>query len=514
MMAGARFLALIMISIAFSPGLNRVAAEVIDQGRCYDAGGGEIACAGTGQDGDIQAGSAWPDPRFTDNGDGTLTDGLTGLVWLKDAGCLGTANQSGARDLVAELNRRVAAPACAGYGVDHDDWRLPEVRELESLTNLAAPNQAEWLAGAGFVNVGAAGYWSATPAASAYNCWLVELSAGGVDYAPTTSSHGVWPVRRTEAPKPPRKKDAPPEPPLPRFVANGNGTVADRETGLLWLQDAGAHPDLTWSEALALVGALEGGRGEGAAGWRLPNRRELQSLLDYRRDYPALPPEAPFTELRSSYYWTASTSAASPAYAWTVHPLYGDTRPRDKSGKAALWPVRTEPAAAGRLPHTAAWLQKKKDPAAETRLAREAIGISLPRFIPHADGTVTDNLTGLMWLADGDCFGKVSWPKAQEAVALFNSERNPFSCDGYTASYRDWRLPGSEQLRELRPPTETDAIAWLNEHGFKDMQAHGYWTGSDSMSNIYYAWLFNLRVGEKRKYPKNLRYYAIPYRLP
>src|SRR4030065_25911 len=44
------------------------------QTKCYDTAGTEIACAGTGQDGEIQAGVAWPDPRFQDNGDGMITD--------------------------------------------------------------------------------------------------------------------------------------------------------------------------------------------------------------------------------------------------------------------------------------------------------------------------------------------------------------------------------------------------------------------------------------------------------
>ena len=58
------------------------------QTRCYDAENTEIACLGTGQDGEIRAGIVWPSPRFTDNGDGTLTNGLTGLTWLKGANCI------------------------------------------------------------------------------------------------------------------------------------------------------------------------------------------------------------------------------------------------------------------------------------------------------------------------------------------------------------------------------------------------------------------------------------------
>ena len=49
-------------------------------------------CKGTGQDGEIQAGVPWPNPRFTDNEDGTVTDHLTGLIWLKNGNPFGTRN--------------------------------------------------------------------------------------------------------------------------------------------------------------------------------------------------------------------------------------------------------------------------------------------------------------------------------------------------------------------------------------------------------------------------------------
>ena len=77
------------------------------QTTCYDSGGAVIACAGTGQDGQYQTGidpvvaptccgtttayntPAWTGVRFTDNGNGTVTDNLTGLIWLKNANCGG-----------------------------------------------------------------------------------------------------------------------------------------------------------------------------------------------------------------------------------------------------------------------------------------------------------------------------------------------------------------------------------------------------------------------------------------
>ena len=53
------------------------------QTKCYNSTGTEIPCAGTGQDGEIRAGVAWPDSRFTVNGD-CITDNMTGLMWSKD----------------------------------------------------------------------------------------------------------------------------------------------------------------------------------------------------------------------------------------------------------------------------------------------------------------------------------------------------------------------------------------------------------------------------------------------
>ena len=58
-----------------------------------------------GDDGHIQAGAPWPSPRFFDNGDGTVTDYLTGLIWLKDAECLGSTTWEVALDNVADFNQ-------------------------------------------------------------------------------------------------------------------------------------------------------------------------------------------------------------------------------------------------------------------------------------------------------------------------------------------------------------------------------------------------------------------------
>lgn len=100
------------------------------QTNCYDSSGSLISCEETGQDGEYRSGVPWPVPRFTDNGDGTVTDMLTGLIWLKDANCLGAMNWQAALDSVKAL----AAGTCnLNDGSEVGQWRLPNVKELLSL---------------------------------------------------------------------------------------------------------------------------------------------------------------------------------------------------------------------------------------------------------------------------------------------------------------------------------------------------------------------------------------------
>jgi hypothetical protein len=90
----------------------------------------QTECEGTGQDGELQMGVQWPDPRFSDNDNGTVTDNLSGLIWLKNNTCFGQLDWQGA--LTASNN--LADGDCGlGDGSKPSDWRLPNVNELHSL---------------------------------------------------------------------------------------------------------------------------------------------------------------------------------------------------------------------------------------------------------------------------------------------------------------------------------------------------------------------------------------------
>ena len=75
-------------------------------------------------------GVAWPNPRFTDNSNGTVTDNLTGLIWLKNANCFGTQTWANALSAANTLN---SGECGLTDGSAEGDWRLPNVREQQSL---------------------------------------------------------------------------------------------------------------------------------------------------------------------------------------------------------------------------------------------------------------------------------------------------------------------------------------------------------------------------------------------
>jgi hypothetical protein len=95
---------------------------------------GQTTPYAAGDDGSIRAGVPWPSPRFTDNLDGTVTDHLTGLIWLKNADCDALRSTDWA---TAVFNAHSLASGICGLadGSVAGDWRLPNVKELQSLVD-------------------------------------------------------------------------------------------------------------------------------------------------------------------------------------------------------------------------------------------------------------------------------------------------------------------------------------------------------------------------------------------
>ena len=178
------------------------------QTTCYDGLGAVISCTNTGQDGSYQKGVAWPSPRFTTNPDTSVTDNLTGLIWAPDANVMKTRDSTWNSDLWANdglVKWQHALDYVAKLNTEnflgHDDWRLPNANELESLMHLGQVNPATWLNGQGFSNLATiySTYWTSTTYSDSLarnEALFVGMNKGLLTHSDKAGNGGgVWPVR-------------------------------------------------------------------------------------------------------------------------------------------------------------------------------------------------------------------------------------------------------------------------------------------------------------------------------
>jgi hypothetical protein len=131
----------------------------------------------------------------------------------------------------------------------------------------------------------------------------------------------------------------------PRFTDNGNGTVTDNLTGLIWLKNAYCTgQEMTWAQAMDYANSIANGTcglsdSSQAGDWRLPKLCELHSLIDFSQYKPALPSGHPFLDVQY-WYWSSTTPAFSTSSAWYVNLNYGDVDDGDQAYTNVVWAVR------------------------------------------------------------------------------------------------------------------------------------------------------------------------------
>ena len=154
-----------------------------------------------GEDGDLKKGVAWPKPRFVDNGNGAVTDRLTKLIWLKNANAFDVRTWVQA---LSDANTLASGSHGLTDGSKAGDWRLPNVKELQSLIDFAyygpalssASGTSKWTNGDAFIVVQSGAYWSSTTySGNTTFAWVVYLSDGRVTSGTKASTDYVWPVR-------------------------------------------------------------------------------------------------------------------------------------------------------------------------------------------------------------------------------------------------------------------------------------------------------------------------------
>ncbi|WP_420226205.1 DUF1566 domain-containing protein [Pigmentiphaga litoralis] len=291
---------------------------------CVDANGAAAACPAAGLPGqDAQTGR---DALAVTQ---SPADGLAGFSYAK-VGAAGESLAASAtawscvRDAVTgllwQVEPSVAVPSALPYAsvqarVDAANaarlcgvatWRVPEVAELSSLVNSGKTTgvamDSAWFADtAGLGNQAASLYWSATTfPADTQTAWVVDFSIGAIGVKNTASGSGNALALRLVSGAAQSVSSAAPctvggaiNPATDRYLDNGDGTITDKTTQLMWMQCSlgqsgaacatGAPTAASWSAALgaaASVNADAAGLGKGYSDWRLPNRNELGSIVD------------------------------------------------------------------------------------------------------------------------------------------------------------------------------------------------------------------------------------------
>ena len=286
-----------------------------------------------GQDGNI----AGKQPSYRTNSDGTVSDLNTGLMWVQARG----SNQvTWAAAVVGATNCTVGS---------YHDWRMPTIKELYSLTKFTGQNGIGFTSTAGYIpfidtnyfgfaygpgtstSVGSrvidAQDWSANAYVSTVMggqtaTFGFNFTDGRIKGYPQFNSNYVRYVRGNTSYG------------VNNFVNNGDGTISDKATLLMWARnDSGFGMD--WSNALAWAQAMNASNYLGHNDWRLPNTKELQTIVDYTRS-PDTTGSAAINAMFNCtgitneagtndfpWYWTGTTLMASPSNPEGVYICFG-----------------------------------------------------------------------------------------------------------------------------------------------------------------------------------------------
>jgi len=326
-------------------------------------------------------------PRYLRNGDGTVTDLNSGLMWAQSP----DTNGDGKIDAADKLAFHEAGIAASQLTLaEHTDWRLPTIKELYSLMDFRGVDPSGYQGTSTsdlvpFIDTGTFAFGYGDPQAGeriidaqfATSTRYVGTTMGG---AATMFGVNFADGRIKGYPTDPMPGQAKGKGFYVLFVRgevgygenllqdNGDGTLTDVSTGLMWaLDDSGVGMD--WQTALAWAQERNAESYLGYADWRLPDVKELQSLVDYGRapdvtGTPAIDPLFHTTAITNEAgqkdypaFWSSTTHvnlSATPggsgAYVcfgrcmgywlgeWTDVHGAGAQRSDPKAGDPSAWP--------------------------------------------------------------------------------------------------------------------------------------------------------------------------------
>lgn len=238
------------------------------------------------------------------------------------------------------------------------------------------------------------------------------------------------------------------------YKDNGDGTITDYVTGLLWQKADGG--EMTFENAVNYCNNLILG---GYSDWRLPTSHELFNINQFDNVNPALNTNY-FTKTAAEYWWTSETRVDDATRVWVVNA---------GGGVGAHPKSETQSAGGSKLFHV--------------RAVRDlyTITFSVTHFTDNGDGTITDNYTGLVWQ-------KIQSPNTytwEEALNYAGS----FSLAGKT----NWRIPNIKELFSLNK--ETLAKPSINNNYFPNVSSGNFWSSTSLVQNSTKAWDINVDYG-------------------
>jgi len=387
-----------------TPGTPQQSFPATGQTTCWDGVGNALPCSGTGQDGEVRAGGAL---AYVDNGDGTVTDPNTELMWEKKSADGSIHDRDNSYDWAGAASTFIAALNTNGGFAGYTDWRLPNVKELESIISheeiepvLTAAFHRGCMPGctvttcscvqSSFQMEASPQYWSSTSeSASPDMAWTANTLSGVIDATgkaqrayvravrgqvapagagtrfPATGQTTCWNTAGSAIPCSGTGQDGDGRAGGGlAYVDNGDGTITDLTTQLVWEKksaDGTIHDwetQYNWVGAFTFIAALNAGTGFAAhTDWRLPNVKELQSIVDYEYSDPVVHPafnsncmpgcavlNCSCTRFPQSGgapdYWSSTSDISGPLLAWRVDFTSGEVLTDGKEDRHFVRAVR------------------------------------------------------------------------------------------------------------------------------------------------------------------------------
>jgi hypothetical protein len=240
----------------------------------------------------------------------------------------------------------------------------------------------------------------------------------------------------------------------PYFLINGNGSVTDTVTGLMWQQTDGG--EMTIENALNYCDTLTLG---GYSDWRLPNAHEAFCILNHNYSNPALNLTV-FAPTNAEYWWTSNRQANDNTKIWVTNA---------GGGIGNHQKLETISAGGTKRFHVRA----VRDIYAPTA--------AIPHFIDHGNNTITDQLTGLVWqkvpLND-----TLTWEQSLQYAENLS-----------LAGKSDWRLPNIKELQSLNDENLVNPS--INTLFFSAIGLKKYWSSTSLPNQTVQAWYLDTRFG-------------------